>query len=355
MKPIGILGGGQLALMLSQAAHRLGFETIIFDPDPDACAASEADQHFACSYTDKQALKNFADACSICTYEFENISKDCLVYLLGYGVRIPQGLKALQVSQNRQAEKLFFQELALKEPSLEINPVPFILLDPDEPLNENLNQYLPGILKSLTGGYDGKNQSNIQDRTALEPITQKTLLEKKIKLQAEFSMIALGQQTGETLFFPVIENTHSAGILQLSQTPSKHTTPQIESKLRSFARLAVQELGYIGVIAFEFFLSTSGEIFINEMAPRPHNSGHLTIEACGVSQFEGHLRAISGMTITETDLELIVSKACMHNLLGLDYKLQALRLSTGDFHFYDYGKKEARAGRKMGHLTKIEL
>jgi len=345
---LGILGGGQLGRMFVTAARTMGYEVIVLDPDPHSPAGSMATEHLQKAYEDTAALDYLASKCAVITTEFENIPVSSLQYLSDSCVVYPSAT-ALSITQNRIREKSFIQSLGLQTS-------PFIAIESEEDLADLSGVTFPAILKTATLGYDGKGQvvcENEQDVVqAFARIKVACVLEQKINLAKEVSVVLACDQGGKTYCFPVAQNEHVNGVLDVSIAPAE-LSAELRRQALSSAHKVARGLDYCGVLAVEFFISTEGDLLVNEIAPRPHNSGHFTLNACYSSQFEQQLRMICNLPPGNCDLH---TPAAMLNLLGDVWPQKGqpdwdgvLQIDRSSLHLY--GKKEARAGRKMGHIT----
>ncbi|NKB50836.1 MAG: 5-(carboxyamino)imidazole ribonucleotide synthase [Rhizobiaceae bacterium] len=346
---IGIIGGGQLARMLASSAARLGFHTIVLEPGADCPAAQTCNRHIVAAYDDESALAELANACDVVTYEFENVPLSAADHLTSRVPLYPPA-KALEVSQDRLLEKQFLQQAGLEVADFHNVEAPTDLV-------EALQQFGGGVLKTRRFGYDGKGQhvfasadvSVDEAQSVLEQLgTGPFVLERLIDFVSEFSVIAGRSTDGNTCAYDPSTNIHEAGILRRSTVPAA-LEDGLAQRACSMAVTLLDALDYVGVIGVEFFLANNG-LLINEFAPRVHNSGHWTREACATSQFENHIRAISGHALGSVqryhDCEMI-------NLLGDEGTQIATYLSQQASQVTLYGKSEARPGRKMGHVTRL--
>nr|WP_226818659.1 5-(carboxyamino)imidazole ribonucleotide synthase [Acidithiobacillus montserratensis] len=352
---LGILGGGQLGQMFVLAARRMGYPVWVLDPDPDCPAAAVADQHLCAAYDDPAALQALADHCAAVTAEFENVPASAMHYL---EKRIPvrPGAEALAIAQDRAREKSFFQELGLET-------APFAVLRQMEDVTTAVQHTteplpFPAILKTTRFGYDGKGQREVATASELAAAwkslnTPEAILESRIQLQQEFSIILARAVDGLMVFYPAAENIHHQGVLDLSIVPAR-VPEALQTQARHSAARIATALDYVGVLAVEFFVSAKGQLLVNEMAPRPHNSGHYSIDACVSSQFDQQVRALCGLPLADTRL---ISPVVMMNLLGDLWEAgepdwqQLLQHPQIKLHLY--GKKAARPGRKMGHVNAL--
>lgn len=345
---LGILGGGQLGRMFVTAARTMGYEVIVLDPDPQSPAGSLATEHVKAAYNDTAALDYLAEQCAVITTEFENIPVDALEYLSRFRPVYPSA-QALAIAQNRIREKTFIQSLGLQTST-------FVAIESEHDLTKITGMTFPAILKTATLGYDGKGQAvcaNAQDaEKAFKEIKVACVLEQRINLQKEVSVVLSRNQQGEMFCFSVVENEHVNGVLDVTKAPAELSS-QLTEKAISAAQKIAQGLNYCGVLAVEFFISTAGELLVNEIAPRPHNSGHFTLDACYSSQFEQQIRMICGLPSGNCQLHTPVA---MLNLLGDIWPQTGepdwnavLEVDKSCLHLY--GKKQARPGRKMGHIN----
>lgn len=346
---LGMLGGGQLGRMFVSAAQTMGYKVVVLDPDANSPAGIIADQHLCAGYTDEAALLQLAEQCDAISTEFENIPASTLAFLEQRTVVHPSAA-ALSRTQNRNTEKQFIR-------SLGIETVPFVSIFQSSDIEKAADSIqFPAILKVATFGYDGKGQilcDSIEAvRTAFEALGQKEcVLEQRIALDREFSVVLARGQQGQVTAFPVAENVHINGILHSTVVPATVSSDQSATAVKMATQIA-QGLDYVGTLAVEFFLSEQAEIIVNEIAPRPHNSGHYTLDACRTSQFEQQVRMLCGLPAGDCRL---TSPVVMINLLGDVWGNSqpdwATLLQTPAAKLHLYGKKEARQGRKMGHFN----
>jgi 5-(carboxyamino)imidazole ribonucleotide synthase len=343
---IGILGGGQLGRMLSLAAARLGLKSHIYAPEGDNPAFDVAARQTQAGYEDVAALGRFAEAVDVVTYEFENVPADTAAFLSARRPLAPSA-GALAITQDRLFEKTSLSELGI--PVAEFAPV-----DDLQMLEAALQKIgWPAILKTRRMGYDGKGQVPISSESDAETAWRKvghspSILERRIEFDREISVIAARSWSGEFAAYDVPENEHENHILRRSRVPAR-ISPEHSAQAFEMARTIAAELDYVGVIAVEMFVA-SGGILVNEIAPRVHNSGHWTLDACTVSQFEQHVRAIAGWPLGETHRH---SDAVMTNVLGEEILQWQRFAATPGTAVHLYGKVEARPGRKMGHVTQL--
>jgi len=338
---VGILGGGQLGLMLARAARELGVEPLIHDPKPDAVAGQVA-RHLAVDWTDHDAQDALA-ACDVVTYEFENVPIS-IVESLAARVPVHPSPAALAISGDRVSEKNLFRELG-------IETAPFAVVNTRADLDRAVAEIqLPAILKTRRFGYDGKGQAVLRRETDLEEAWAQLgghplILEGLIPFEREVSVIAARSSDGSICHWPVTENAHVDGMLHISRAPAADFSPALFESASKALESIMAKLDYVGVLVVEFF--QLGETLIaNEMACRVHNSGHWTIEGSATSQFENHLRAVSGLPLGKTER---AGYSLMINLVGQIPDLDVFAADP-DIHVHVYGKSAA-PGRKLGHVT----
>ncbi len=341
---IGIMGGGQLGRMLAISAAQLGYRCHIYAPDRESVAAEVAAEFTCAAWSDAIALDTFAAACDVVTYEFENVP---VAPLRPIEPKLAPHPRALETAQDRLKEKRFAEGLGGRA-------APYAPVDSADDLARAVERIgAPGILKTRSDGYDGKGQWRIQsarDAAAIRLPGNPTIYEGQVRFSAEFSVILVRGQDGEIRFWASAQNEHKDGILDTSRLPaSADITAQVDAA-RALAAKIADELGYIGVMTCEFFATDGGPVF-NEMAPRVHNSGHWSIEGAATSQFENHIRAICGLPLGLTDTTAQAVE--MRNLIGPEALDAHSLLAEADLHLHLYGKREAREGRKMGHVTRI--
>lgn len=346
---IGILGGGQLGRMIALAGRRMGYRFHIYDPSATACAASVADLFVNAPYDDAGALEAFAAGVDVVTLEFENIPLDALQQL-EWRLPVRPDSRTLGVCQNREAEKTFLREGGYP-------CAPFRVVDSLSTLQEAVAAIgTPSVLKTAAFGYDGKGQIKLAADSDLEEVWhrmdgQRSVLEQWIRFEGEFSVICARNREGEIAAFPVAENVHTNHILDISLAPAR-ISEKARHEAEELARAIMDDLGVVGLLAVELFYAGDDNWIVNELAPRPHNSGHYTYDACLTSQFEQHVRAVCGAPLGSTDL---VRPVAMVNILGDAWKgnqapdWQAL-LREPDLKLHLYDKGEAKQGRKMGHF-----
>lgn len=350
---IGLLGGGQLGRMMIQAAHGLSQKVVVLDPDRAGPAAQIADEVICAPYTDYTALHELAEKAAVFTTEFENVPAESLRFLAKHGKTMPTA-DSVAIAQNRIEEKAF-----IRSAGVEVAPHAVIVrLDDCDELSESL---FPGILKSARLGYDGKGQVSVHSvsevrKAWIEMGSVPCVLEKRLALEREISVILARDTQGKIEVFPVGENVHRKGILAVTQVPAR-IPEELAQRAQSAAQAIIDSMDYVGVLCVEFFVLAGSKLVANEMAPRPHNSGHYSIEACVASQFEQQVRICAQMPLASTALK---EPAVMLNVLGdswfksssnpVEPDWDAVRAQHG-VHLHLYGKTEPRVGRKMAHVT----
>lgn len=354
---LGMLGGGQLGRFFVSAAHEMGYQVWVLDPDRNSPAAQLAERHFCVAYDDYAALDAFAQGCAAITTEFENVPADTLDYLAKF-VPVRPHAAAVAVCQNRIAEKSFLRDNGFPHG-------PFIAVNNENDLKTAPARLSPAILKVARFGYDGKGQATVNNvEEALLAFGQfkgeHCVLEQRLSLDYEVSVVLARDENGKVACFPTGENQHTRGILDVSIVPAR-TSGCVKSDAEDVAARIAEKLGYIGTMGVEFFVSR-GQLIVNEMAPRPHNSGHYTIDACVTNQFEQQVRALCGLPLGEARAH---SVSVMVNLLGdLWYENGdpnntyrepdwSVLHAIPNLKLHLYGKHHARPGRKMGHFTVI--
>jgi 5-(carboxyamino)imidazole ribonucleotide synthase len=345
---IGVIGGGQLGRMLAMAAARLGYRSVILEPQADCPAAQVANRQITAAYDDPQALAELAKVSAVVTYEFENVPVAAACQL-AQNVAVFPPPKALEVSQDRLVEKRFLNGIG-------ISTADFLPVDNDAGLASALSDFGgSGVLKTCRMGYDGKGQRVFRDFRGSVDGTYVAMggvpliLESLISFEREISVIAARGRDGSLAAYDPAENVHRHGILHSSTVPAAVSPATAELACRD-AFAILEALDYVGVIGVEFFALADGSLLVNEIAPRVHNSGHWTEAACAISQFEQHIRAIAGLPLGDTARH---SDCVMENLIGNDVEHAPALLAEPNLVLHLYGKAEARTGRKMGHFTRI--
>jgi 5-(carboxyamino)imidazole ribonucleotide synthase len=345
---IGILGGGQLGRMLSQAAAQLGFDVCIFTDEPDSPASRVSAKTFVGNYLDRAALADFARRVQVVTTEFENVPAETAEALIETGVRVAPSPNALAIAQDRFDEKSFFQSVGISTPA-------FAAVASQQDLDAALEEIgAPAILKTRRLGYDGRGQIRLDTAAdasgAYETLGAPGLLEGYCAFEREASIIAARALDGAVAFYDLNENEHAGGILSRTILPAS-VTDQTVIDAQSAAQRVLEAFDYVGVLTIEFFVMPGGALVANEMAPRVHNSGHWTIEGALTSQFEQHVRAIAGWPLGPTTR---IANVEMLNLIGADADRWAELAADPTARLHLYGKRDTRAGRKMGHVTKLK-
>ncbi len=347
---LGVMGGGQLGRMFVHAAQAMGYFTAVLDPDPASPAGRVSHHHIQTDYLDEQGLAQLMQRCAAITTEFENVPAPALT-TLGAHRPVAPGSEAVAIAQDRAAEKAHFVRCGV--------PVaPHAVIASAQQLAGVPDDLLPGILKTARMGYDGKGQIRVNTREALSAAWAELknvpcVLEKMLPLQAECSVIVARGADGHMVHFPVQLNVHREGILAVTQVYEGVLPAPLGEQAVAAARAIAEGLGYVGVLCVEFFVLQDGQLVVNEMAPRPHNSGHYTLDACDLSQFDCQVRTLTGLPLTPPRQH---SPAIMLNLLGDLWPEGASPawdrvLALPGAHLHLYGKLSARPGRKMGHLT----
>ena len=342
---LGIIGGGQLGSMLAQAAKKIKIKTIIFSDDADAPAKNFTEEFIFGKYNDNEKIKECVNKVDIVTLEFENIPYETLNNIKKLKNILPDP-EIIKIVQNRFLEKEFINSLNIKTTEYKN-----ITEKEDLKLNKNL---IPGILKTTTLGYDGKGQYRIESENNIDNLEidfkKKYIFEKRIDLKKEISVIITRFAKNSFEIYEPIENIHKDQILNLSKIPAE-INEKIHSKSQEWAILISEKLNYIGTLCVEFFIDKYDNLYVNEIAPRVHNSGHLTINSHNISQFENHIRAVCGL---EKIKILKNYNAKMINILGKDIEGYRNKNFKENEYFYDYLKLKAKEKRKMGHLTIVE-
>ncbi len=351
---LGVLGGGQLGRMFAIAARRMGYRVHTFSPDEDTPAGHVADLEVTASYEDIDALRAFARQVQVVTFEFENVPTEAVDAIEEFAPVRPSGM-ALHTTQQRTREKTFLADHGFPT-------VPFACaVTLDELWTAVTRVGTPAVVKTVAFGYDGKGQHKVTALADVEHIWdaighQEAIVEKFVNLQAEISVIAARGLDGEIAAYAPFENRHRDHILDLTTAPAQ-IPAAAASQAAEIARAILEQLQYVGVLCVEYFLTTDGQLLVNELAPRPHNSGHLTFDACVTSQFEQQVRAVCGLPLGATEL---LRPAAMANLLGDlwadgEEPNWAAACRFGDVKLHLYGKSNPRPGRKMGHLTSLGI
>lgn len=357
---LGMLGGGQLGRMFCFAAQSMGYRVCVLDPDPRCPAGAVADRLIVADYRDETALTELAALCPAVSTEFENVPAESLDFLAASTTVSPAG-RCVAIAQDRVAEKRFIE-------SCDVPVAPHLVIESNAALaaigDAAIESVLPGILKTARLGYDGKGQVRVntvaEARDAYAALGGvPCVLEKRLALAFEVSVLSARGADGTVATYPLAQNVHIDGILATTTVPAPDADPAIADAARAAAATIASKMGYVGVLCVEFFILKDGSLVANEMAPRPHNSGHYTIDACAASQFEQQVRAMAGLPLGETRQH---SPAVMLNVLGDVWFEGAAKdqprtpawaevaaLPSARVHLY--GKEDARVGRKMGHIT----
>jgi len=344
---IGIIGGGQLGRMTALAASRLGYRCHIFSPDADGPAKQVTPYATTAAYDDQAALKRFATAIDVATYEFENVPLDTAKALSALKPLRP-GAGALEIAQDRLKEKYFLRGIG-------VGTAPFRPVEDAAQLTRAVAEIGPrAVLKTVRLGYDGKGQVMVGPETDAGAAWDKlgvavAVLEGFVDFACEVSTIVARGEKGEIAAYPVVENRHVNHILDTTVAPAD-IPPALAAEAERIARHVADRLDLIGLLAVEMFVTKSGELLVNELAPRPHNSGHWTIDACMTSQFEQLVRAICGLPLGSTERH---SNAVMKNLIGDEVETWRTALTEPTAHVHLYGKGKPMPGRKMGHVTRL--
>ncbi len=342
---IGILGGGQLGSLLCLSAKKLNIKTIIYSDDNDSPAQNYANEFILGNFRDKIKIQDFINKVDIVTYEFENIPYETLD-LINQFKEVKPKPNINKIVQHRLYEKDFINKC-------NISTTRYVSIKEKSDLNANI-KLIPGLLKTCRLGYDGKGQYKLNNLSDLENLkidfSQEYILEKMINLKKEFSIILTRFGHSIHSVYEPIENEHDNQILKYSKIPAE-IDEKIVLKAKDWASIIADDLDYVGTMCVEYFIDKNDNLYVNEIAPRVHNSGHLTINAYNISQFENHIRAICGME--KKELKKIYN-ANMINIIGQEITSYRSKKYSDNEFFFDYGKKQIKAGRKMGHLTVIK-
>ena len=342
---IGIIGGGQLGKMMAQSAQKMGFKVIVLDPNEDCPCRYVAHQFIHANYDDEIALERLGESSDVITYEFENISSKQLKHLTET-FNIPQGYQAIEILQDRLTEKQ-----SLLEAKTQI--VPFLYIQNEQDLVKAIKELgYPIIIKTRFGGYDGKGQILVENEENLEAAKdlikkQECVVEQYIDIDKEVSLTVTIGNDQQTTFFPLQENEHRNQILFKTIIPARSDK---EKEARKEVKKITNVIHFVGTFTVEFFIDKTNTLYVNEIAPRPHNSGHYSIEACDYSQFDTHILAVTGQKLPQ-QID-VLKPAVMMNLLGRD--LDLLENEFGEhpeWHVHIYGKSDRKPDRKMGHMT----
>lgn len=351
---LGMLGGGQLGRFFVMAAHEMGYTVTVLDPDKNSPAGKIADVHLCAAYDDVAALKKMAQTCAAVTTEFENVPAATLEHL-AQSLTVRPAAQSVAIAQNRVLEKNFLREAGL--------PVaPYAVIETEQDLPENNSHLYPGILKVARFGYDGKGQARVTNRAEAQAAFAEfsgnvCVLEQMLKLDYEVSVVLARDVNGTIAAFPTAENSHLNGILDISIVPARGSA-EIRQQAQVLASQLAEKLDYTGVLGVEFFVCND-ELLVNEIAPRPHNSGHYTLDACITNQFEQQVRVLTGLPLGSARQH---SQAVMVNILGDSWKPDTdhagepawdKAFAQNQLKLHLYAKQQARPGRKMGHFTVV--
>jgi 5-(carboxyamino)imidazole ribonucleotide synthase len=345
---LGILGGGQLGRMLSQAASRLGFDVVILDPEENSPAGRVSRGQIVAAYDDPTALTVLGRVCDVVTFEFENVPAASIERLAEAGALVAPGPMALKVAQDRVDEKTFLNAVGA-------TTVDFVAVETLDDLKAAIDRLgVPSLLKTRREGYDGKGQVWIRDaaeaEAAFEAIAGRpAILEARAAFTRELSIIAARSQTGQIAVYPLGENIHAGGVLKTTLAPAV-VDAATDARAREIAEAILDGLDYVGVLGVELFDLGDATLLVNEIAPRVHNTGHWTQDGCGCDQFEQHIRAVTGWPLGTTDAHARVE---MTNLLGDEIEQWTALSADPDVRLHLYGKTEARPGRKMAHVNRV--
>lgn len=352
---LGMLGGGQLGRMFCHAAQSLGYKVAVLDPDAQSPAGAVADKHIVSQYDDEQALQQMAQLCEAITMEFENVPADSLSFLSDQAIVRPSAF-AVSISQNRITEKEYFTKAG-------VAVAPFCAVNNEDDINNAADKLFPGILKTARFGYDGKGQIIVSDREqaiqAWHDLNRvECILESKLELLSEVSIVLVRDYLGNIQQYEAVQNEHRDGILAISTSHGLLNHPILAQKAFDAASAIAKQLDYVGVLCVEFFVLPDNRLVVNEMAPRPHNSGHYTINGSVTSQFEQQARIVAGMPIGSTQN---IQSSIMLNILGDIWFKNASDtpvepdwsqvLAVAGAHLHLYGKSSVKIGRKMGHVN----
>ncbi len=347
---LGVMGGGQLGRMFVQAAQRLGYFTVVLDPDVISPAGLVSHYHIRTDYLDQAGLAQLMQRCAAITTEFENVPAAALM-TLGAARPVAPAAEAVAIAQDRAREKAHFVRCG-------VACAPYAVIETAAQLEEVADGLLPGILKTAKLGYDGKGQIRVRDRAELAAAWEQLagvpcVLEKMLALKAECSVIVARGWDGVMVNLPLQLNLHREGILAITEVHEGNVSPALAQKAVAAAKAIAQELQYVGVLCVEFFVLQDDSLIVNEIAPRPHNSGHYSMDACDLSQFDLQVRTLAGLPLAQPRQH---SPAIMLNLLGDLWRDGATPawdrvLALPGVHLHLYGKLKAGKGRKMGHLT----
>lgn len=346
---IGVMGGGQLGRMFVVAARTMGYKVAVLDPDPGSPAGAMADFHVPTAYDDITGLARMSELCEAITTEFENVPAESFQYLQDH-CRVHPSPEAVALTRDRIREKSFLRDS-------DVATAPFVAITNDQQLDAAIAEIgVPALLKTATGGYDGKGQVSIHSAADVHQAYKELgqvacVLEKRVSLAREVSVVLARNESGQSACFPIAENQHINGILDTTIVPAR-IPESLETQAREMALRIADKLQYVGTMAVEMFVTEQGELLVNEIAPRPHNSGHFTLNATATCQFEQQVRMLCGLPAGDSRL---LSPVVMINLLGDVWQDAepdwAYLLQQPEIKLHLYGKVEARNGRKMGHFN----
>lgn len=345
---IGILGGGQLGRMLAVAGAELGFDIHVYDPEPEGPAARVAARSWAAPWRDQGAVESFAARCDAITYEFENVPVEA-VAIAARASRLRPGARSLELTQDRVVEKTFINEAG-------VTTVPFAPVSDLAELTEAVAMLgTPCLLKTRRFGYDGKGQAWIRSEADIQTAwrvieAQPAILEGAAAFSRELSIVAARGLDGQVAAYPLVENVHGEGILRTTTAPAPDVSDTVQARANEIAQAIGSGLDHVGVFAVELFEMPTGELLVNEIAPRVHNTGHWTQDACACSQFEQHMRAVAGWPLGDPAPHC---SAVMTNLIGADVEDWATELADPHCRLHLYGKRQTKPGRKMGHINRL--
>ena len=352
---IGIIGGGQLGRMITVAAKQMGYGVIVLDPTPSSPAGQVADGQIVAAFTDKQAYRELAEQCDVLTYEFEHIDADILMELEEQGFTIYPSGGTLQKIQDKFVQKTFLRAAGVPTPK-------FIRVHSKQDISQFIEEVgLPLVLKTCSGGYDGKGNYVLRSKDEVDEALDRfegcaLLAEEFIRFDREISIIAARNLDREIVYYPIVQNVHEDSILSITQAPAE-LNRAVEEKIIEIAKTIVEVFDDYGTFCIELFLTDDGEVYLNEVAPRPHNSGHYTIEACATSQFEQVVRIVAGLPLGSVKL---YSPCAMVNILGDDsvdgtYCFEGIEkvLAEDEVYLHIYGKSNVKKGKKIGHITAL--
>lgn len=345
---LGVIGGGQLGMMIVREAHRMGFRSVVWDPDPDCPASRLADTLLTAPFSDSSAAAALSSQSDVVTYEFESIDP-AMVEVVEKSRSVFPGSRILRIARHRKLEKETLREAGFPV-------VPFAVVHSPESLREAVAKIgFPAVVKTTTAGYDGKGQSVLQTRSDLEELCRpgsvfpECIVEQFLPLLTEVSVIAIRTADGVLTAFPVIENEHRENILHLSRVPAR-VPPAVRTEALRLGTAVMEHFSVVGILCIEMFVTRDHKVLVNELAPRPHNSGHFSLDACSISQFEVLVRTVTGQPLQPPRL---LVPCAMVNLLGKHLQrldIKALHELPG-VKLHLYGKKRSELKRKMGHVT----